>query len=194
MSKQTNPSKLETEIKIRIPDRAAFTAKISAVGSRLKTPETLERNLLFDTSDGRLRQRREILRIRKYGDQWMLTHKAPAGSGTAAHKTRVETETKVEDGEALAGIFERLGYRQVFVYEKYRAEWSDGEGHIVMDATPIGDFVELEGDHDWIDRTARKLGIPQSQYLTASYGQLFEDWKKATRHPAKNMTFSEIQG
>ena len=96
------------------------------------------------------------------------------------------------DAQAIAAIFERMGYGAVFVYEKLRAEWTDGEGNIVIDATPIGDFVELEGGHEWIDRTANRLGIGSAQYLTVSYGQLFLEWKKATKHPAANMTFAEI--
>jgi adenylate cyclase class 2 len=193
MSEQ-KPDKLEIEVKVRLTDRGSFAAKLSTLGFQLKTPETLERNLLLDTSDGLLRQRKEILRIRRYGDTWKLTHKAVAeNSAATAHKTRVETETEIGDGEALTSVFERLGYRQIFIYEKYRTEWSDGEGHVVMDITPIGDFAELEGEPTWIDRTAQRLGISTSQYLTASYGQLFLDWKNATKHPAANMTFSEIQ-
>jgi adenylate cyclase class 2 len=193
MVQEGSAGKLEIEIKARLTDRTAFTAKLPAMGFRLVTPETMERNILFDTPDGLLRQRREILRIRRYGDHWKLTHKAPAESTTiSTHKARVETETEVGDGEALAEIFERLGYRQSFIYEKLRTEWTDGEGHVVVDVTPIGDFAELEGEHAWIDATAEKLEILPSQYLTASYGQLFLDWKNATKHPAKNMTFAEV--
>jgi adenylate cyclase, class 2 len=193
MAQQGSAGKLEIEIKARLTDHAAFTAKLSASGFRLVTWETMERNILFDTPDGILRQRREILRIRRYGDKWKLTHKAPAGSiGASTHKARVETETEIGDGEALANVFERLGYNQIFVYEKLRTEWTDGEGHVVVDITPIGDFAELEGDHAWIDATAAKLGISPSQYLTQSYGQLFVDWKNTTKHPALNMTFAEV--
>lgn len=193
MSDEKIPGKLEIEVKARVADVAALTAKLNHLGLKIKTPETLERNLLFDTSDGLLRQRKEILRIRRYGDTWKLTHKAPAEKDATRHKVRMETETDVGDGEALASIFERLGYRRIFVYEKYRTEWTDGEGHVVVDVTPIGDYAELEGEAAWIDRTARNLGISPSQYLTASYGQLFLDWKNATGNPAANMTFSEIQ-
>jgi adenylate cyclase class 2 len=192
MSKEKKTAKLEIEIKARLTDRAAFAAKLSAVGFQLRTPETMERNILFDTPDGLLRRRKEILRIRHYGDKWKLTHKAPAENGGTTHKARVETETEIDDGEALAAVFERLGFRPMFIYEKLRTEWSDDEGQVVMDVTPIGDFAELEGDHAWIDQTAQKLGISQSQYLIASYGQLFADWKKSTKHPAANMVFSEI--
>lgn len=190
---ETASGKLETEIKVRLTDRPAFTLQLPALGFHLLTAETMERNVLFDTPDGRLRQQGELLRIRQYGDRWILTHKAPVENfSNSTHKVRAETETEVEDGRPLAAIFERLGYVPIFVYEKLRTEWADNEGHIVVDVTPIGDFAELEGEPEWIDRMAAKLGISSENYLKASYGQLFQDWKRATGHPAANMSFAEI--
>ncbi len=193
MSSENQESRFEIEIKIRLKDRDAFALQLPELGFRLKTPETMERNVLFDTPEGLLRQRRQLLRIREYGSHWVLTHKAPAPAATSpAHKVRIETETRVEDGRTLAGIFEQLGFQRGFTYEKLRTEWSDGEGHLVIDVTPIGDFAELEGSHEWIDRTAGRLGIASAEYLPVSYGQLFLDWKKATGNPAENMTFAEV--
>ncbi len=193
MTGEIAPGKMETEIKVRLTDLPAFTMRLPTLGFHLLTAETMERNVLFDTPDGQLRQRGELLRIRQYGDRWTLTHKAPVeNSAASAHKVRAETETEVEDGRPLAAIFERLGYAPIFVYEKLRTEWADNEGHVVVDVTPIGDFAELEGESAWIDRLAARLGIAPVNYLKASYGQLFQDWKRATGHPAGNMTFAEI--
>jgi adenylate cyclase class 2 len=193
MSGETATGKMETEIKIRLTDRPGFTMMLPALGFHLMTAETMERNVLFDKPDAELRQRGELLRIRQYGDRWILTHKAPVeSSANSAHKVRAETETEVEDGRPLAAIFERLGFAPTFVYEKLRTEWADNEGHVVVDVTPIGDFAELEGNSEWIDRIAARLGISPSNYMKASYGQLFQEWKRTTGHPAVNMTFAEI--
>ena len=194
MAEQDASDNREVEIKVRLTDRAAFAAKLPDAGFHLKTPEASERNTLYDTADGRLRQGRQLLRIRQYAGHWLLTHKAPDESATdSRHKSRVETETEASDGNALAAIFQRLGYEPVFAYEKFRAEWADGTGHIVIDRTPIGDFAELEGAPAWIDATAACLGISQSQYVTASYGQLFQEWKNVMKHSAANMTFAEVE-
>ncbi|MHB1674275.1 MAG: class IV adenylate cyclase [Acidobacteriaceae bacterium] len=193
MTGEIAPGKMETEIKVRLADRAAFSGQLPALGFHLQTAETMECNVLFDKPDGELRRRGELLRIRQYGDRWILTHKAPVeSSANSLHKVRAETETEIEDGRPLAAIFERLGFAPVFVYEKLRTEWADNEGHVVVDVTPIGDFAELEGSSAWIDRIAAKLGISPANYMKASYGQLFQDWKRATGHPAVNMTFGEI--
>ncbi len=193
MTGEMATDKMETEIKVRLTDRARFTMQLPSLGFHLLTAETMERNVLFDRPDGELRQRGELLRIRQYGDRWILTHKAPVESfANSTHKVRAETETEIEDGRPLAAIFERLGFMPIFVYEKLRTEWADNEGHVVVDVTPIGDFAELEGSSEWIDRIAAKLGISSANYMKASYGQLFQEWKRTNRHAAANMTFAEI--
>ena len=102
MTVETATGKMETEIKVRLTDRVGFTQRLPALGFHLLTAETMERNVLFDRPDRELRQRGELLRIRQYGDRWILTHKAPTENSTAsAHKVRAETETEVEDGRPL---------------------------------------------------------------------------------------------
>ena len=105
----------------------------------------------------------------------------------------VETETEVNDGEATARILEALGLKPIFRYEKFRGEWSDGTGHVVLDKTPIGDYAEIEGEADWIDETARKLEVSPEQYITQSYGELFQEWKHRTGSAAEDMTFAAVE-
>ena len=138
----------------------------------------------------RARQRGEILRLRKYGERWTLTHKS---KGTARrHKSRQEYETEVADGESLDRILRTLGFSPSFRYEKFRSEWTDGHGNVVIDETPIGTVAEIEGRPRWIDRTARRLGIPPSAYITLSYGALFEEWRHRTGSRAQEMTFAAV--
>lgn len=155
------------------------------------TPRTHEMNVLYDLPGARLRKRGELLRLRKYGSKWVLTHKAKAKAGR--HKSRVETETEISDGVKMEAMLRSLGFAPSFRYEKYRAEWSDGTGHVVVDDTPIGNLGEIEGPTRWIDRTARSLQISPSDYITKSYSELFFDWKKRTRSKAQAMTFREVR-
>jgi adenylate cyclase, class 2 len=185
---------METEVKIRVADRHAFEQKLPALGFKRVTARTMERNTLYDMPDRRLRNSRQILRIRQYGSKWVLTHKSVPNDLTeeGPHKNRVETETVVEDGPVLGKIFESLGFAPVFVYEKWRAEWADQRGHCVLDETPLGVYAELEGPDDWIDATAQQLGFSQSQFITLSYGRIFENWRDETGSAATNFTFDEI--
>ena len=185
-------SAIETEIKFRVTDRTAVEARLSAIGFHLETPSTFESNTLYDTPQRLLRTRRELVRIRKYGERWVLTHKRVPddGIGEDRHKHRVETETEIADGPALAEVFRSLGLEPVFCYEKWRAEWADSEGHCVVDETPIGIFAELEGAPAWIDRITAELGIAPEEQLTASYGRLFEQWRTETGSTARDLTFA----
>jgi adenylate cyclase class 2 len=181
----------EVEIKFALDDLRAMERKLRALAFRRKTPRTREINTLYDLPGAVLRQRGELLRLRKYGEGWTLTHKTPGRAGR--HKSRIETETAVENGERMQGILAALGFAPSFRYEKFRSEWSDVSGHVVLDETPIGNYGEIEGPPRWIDRTARALGITPSQYITDSYAQLFADWKTRTGSLAEEMTFSAVK-
>jgi adenylate cyclase class 2 len=181
----------EIEIKFRVDDVRALNRRLRKSGFRLLTPRTHEINTLYDLPGQLLRKRGELLRLRRYGPEWLLTHKAKGKVGR--HKTRVETETKVADGAKMEAILRALGFAPTFRYEKFRAEWSDGKGHVVVDETPVGNLGEIEGPSRWIDRTARALEIPRSDYITATYSDLFLQWKKQTGSLADEMTFKAIR-
>ena len=61
--------------KFPIAGLAEFQSRLPALGFLLETPRTLEQNTLYDTPDRTLREARQLLRIRRYGDVWTLTHK-----------------------------------------------------------------------------------------------------------------------
>lgn len=187
---------IETEIKFRVADGAELERKLALIGFHLETPRSFEANMLYDTPDRQLRQKRELVRIRQYNGRWVLTHKRipDSGIGEDAHKHRVETETEIADGEALADVFKAVGFVPVFRYEKWRTEWADGAGHCVVDETPIGLYAELEGAPDWIERVAGLLGVAAEDRTTMSYGRLFETWRDQTGSPAQNLTFAAVTG
>jgi adenylate cyclase, class 2 len=189
-------SAVEIEVKFRVENIQKLEEKLRGLGFRVVTPRTFERNTLYDTPDRKLRAQQAILRIRKYGDSWVLTHKClpPGHDPGARHKRRVETETEVVDGDALGAIFTHLGYGPVFVYEKWRTEYADANGHCVLDQTPIGAFAELEGPEEWIDATSGRLGLDPASLMTMSYGRLFDDWRIETGSSASDMTFAAVQG
>jgi adenylate cyclase, class 2 len=196
----------EIELKFPVDDPFALQQTLPELGFHLDTPRTLEQNTLYDTAGRELRAKRQLLRVRQYGAGWTVTHKRQPEMNEAEenlrYKVRIETETRIEDGEAMAEIFTRLGYAAVFRYEKYRSEWSQPvgvsegsglvSGHLVVDETPIGNYAELEGPTDWIERTLAQLGVDPGRCLTESYGKLFLEWKERTGSPAENLTFAEV--
>jgi adenylate cyclase, class 2 len=181
----------EIEIKFRVDDLRALARKLRAAGFRVTTPRTHEMNTLYDLPGEVLRRRKELLRLREYGSSWTLTHKSRSKVGR--HSSRRELETGVSDGKKMDAILHALGYSPSFRYEKFRAEWTDRKGQVVVDHTPIGDFCEIEGRPRWIDSTAKKLGVLRKDYITKNYATLFAEWKQSTKSIAQEMTFRTLK-
>jgi len=181
----------EIELKFSVMDEQKLRERVAALGFVLVTERTLEENTLYDSPDRRLRGMRQILRLRHYGNRCTVTHKRSAGGDDKRYKSRIETESVVEDGEALGEIFVQLGYTPVFRYEKFRTEWETPEGHLVLDETPIGMWAELEGPPAWIDDMLMRLEVSAESCSTQSYGKLFTEWKERVGSPAENLTFDE---
>ena len=181
----------EIEIKFRVADVRALARMLRTAGFRRVTPRTDEMNTLYDLPGNVLRARRELLRLRRYGSVWTLTHKS--GGKKGRHSSRVELETGVADGKKMDAILRGLGYSPTFRYEKFRAEWTDAKGNVVVDETPIGNFCEIEGPPRWIDATAKMLRVAPVDYITKNYATLFTDWKQETRSAAQEMTFNAVK-
>ena len=136
----------------------------------------------------------------------ILTFKRPTAQQAAApssrypgfgsHKIRDEIEAQVTDTANLVKIFEGLGMRGWFRYEKYRTtyklpatkSWAR-DLLIEVDETPIGTFVELEGPPAAIDRAAAELGYSKREYILTNYLALYaEDCRRKGEQP-QNMLF-----
>jgi adenylate cyclase class 2 len=180
---------LETEIKLRLEDTARVRRLLARLGFSVTRRRVFEVNLIFDTPSGALQAARKLLRLREAGRIHTITFKGPPIAGR--HKSRPEAETEFSSLPEMRSILEGLGYVAVFRYEKYRTEFAgpDRAGLVMLDETPIGDFLELEGPPRWIDRTARALGCSQDGYITDSYGRLYLDYCERKGVEPRNMVF-----
>lgn len=169
----------EIEIKLRISNPRQLKKQLRAMGFRVSASRTLERNILFDFPGATLARGRQALRLRSAGGEHLLTFKGPPRA-SRKYKIRPEAETRIEDPAALGAILDGLRLRRVFEYRKYRTAYARPtgagrreSGALFYDETPAGDFVELEGPPDWIDRVAREMGYGPDAYVTASYVELY---------------------
>jgi adenylate cyclase, class 2 len=180
---------VETEVKISLPAGHSFPSALLSHGFQESAARVFERNTLFDTPDRGLKQRNEVLRIREAGAKFIVTWKGK-GVGSGPHKSRPEIETAIESAKNLRQILNNLGFDAVFVYEKYRTEFQhDADGVVTYDETPIGEFLELEGNTTWIDATARVLGFAGGDYILESYVQLYLQHCKKQGVDPSNMQF-----
>jgi adenylate cyclase class 2 len=195
------PTKRETEIKLRVPDIGALTSALRRIGARSQG-RVLERNTLYDTPESHFRKSGCLLRLRvetpapsplAHGGRRraLFTWKSPVSKKiTSRYKQNLEREALIASPARWPRILEALGLRPAFRYEKYRTTYRLGALHVDLDETPIGVFLELEGNPHAIDRLARRLGVGPHDYSEHTYWDLYAaDCKRRGRTP-RNMLFS----
>jgi adenylate cyclase class 2 len=119
-----------------------------------------------------LRASGRLLRLRRLGSRAVITYKGPKRVIRGV-KSRLEIEFDTEDAGAAGGLFLHLGYRPIFRYQKYREVYARGRVKIMLDETPIGTFIEIEGRLSDINRAATALGFETGEYISESYADLF---------------------
>ena len=166
---------VEIEIKLSFASPAAARSALRKAGFQVTARRAFETNAIYDTPTGTLRAKGLVVRYRVWGRTHIITYKGPAElTPGSVHKRRVERETLVADGAPIVATWEAAGLTPSFRYEKYRTVFARPRerGHAMLDETPIGTYVELEGTASWIDRTARLLGFAPHLYIQDSYAAL----------------------
>jgi len=162
----------ETEVKIRVASAEAAREKLRGLGAQVVRERHFEDNVLFDDERGTLRASGTVLRLRQTHHSAVLTFKGPREIEGGV-KSREERETAVDSPEQVRAILRNLGYRPLFRYQKFRETWTHRGQEIEVDETPIGTFLEIEGDLEGIHAVAAELGFSPSDYLNESYVGLF---------------------
>jgi adenylate cyclase, class 2 len=162
----------ETEVKLRIASAEAAREKLRQVGAALVRERHFEDNVLFDDATGTLRASGTVLRLRQTHHSAILTFKGPRAIEGGV-KSREERETAVDSPEQVRAILANLGYRPLFRYQKFRESWAHRGQEIEVDETPIGAFLEIEGDREGIHAVTAELGFSPADYVAESYVGLF---------------------
>ena len=179
---------VETEIKIAVPpDR--WEAFRHHQPLTLLHPRTFEDNWLFDTPDRQLAKKHCLLRLRRYGERSELTWKEPVYSAPENFKVRREITIIVSDLDATRSLLERLGYSVWFRYQKYRTIYRFNDLHIMLDETPIGIYVELEGEPQAIETALAQWGWQDLPRITATYYDLFREARAQGRFHGEQLLF-----
>jgi adenylate cyclase class 2 len=165
-------NRLEIEVKIKVQRPDPWRQKIKLLPAALEAARVFERNIVFDTTREKLEKRGMLLRLRQQGAQAVLTMKMPVQENSI-YKVREETEVEVSDFANMEKIIRAIGFQVFFIYEKYREVFHALGTRIMIDETPIGNFIEIEGDPERIDAVAVSLGFTAADYITDSYYQLF---------------------
>jgi len=149
--------------------------------------EGIIRSVFFDTPDNSLDNSRQLLRLRKEGNENVLAYKKK----TVENNVRLnrEVEVRVEDFDKAKEIFQALGYQEKFAQEKHRTEYSLDNCNIVIDEyrgglSYIPTFMELECITDKkeaalnkLDECAKKLGFSKNDFRNWTTKELEAHYK-----------------
>ena len=144
-----------------------------------------EDNWIYDRDD-ELKTSQRLLRLRIDRQGARLTFKGPPRFENEV-KVRVEHETEVDDADQIHSILESLGYKIYRRYQKKREEWHLGGVTVALDHTPIGDFVEFEGDG--AGAVARRFGFELDKSERLSYVELYESYREKNPDAPPDMVF-----
>jgi adenylate cyclase class 2 len=185
--------RLEVEVKFLVRDLERLRERLLEQGAQVTVQRTHEYNVRYDTPEGTLLERRQLLRLRQDRDV-VVTFKGepPAGSDSTEAKVREELEVTVSDFETMDLILQRVGFARAQVYEKYRETMAVNGVEAVLDQMPYGDFVELEGPEEKLRPLAEALGLNWSRRLLTNYLALMERLKAARGLSFDDVTFDNF--
>jgi adenylate cyclase, class 2 len=184
------PEKNEIEVKLPCQDLDALRGKLRELSATNEAAQHFEVNDLFDRADGSLSGAGATLRLRQAKGETILTYKGPPRFDGGI-KRREERETNVSDAAETEAILRGLGFARRFRYEKEREEWILGHCRVALDETPIGRFVEIEGDPAQIRRAVSSLALDFASAIPYSYAQLYARKRKEDPSLPENMVFTD---
>ena len=185
-------SRREIEVKLRFDSPDQARRRLEQAGARRVGERTFEDNVLYDDERGGLDAARKVLRLRRYGGGATLTFKAPV-EGSIRYKVCEEHETVVGQPEAVEALLSGLGFEPVYRYQKFRTHYAIGDLAASLDETPVGCFVELEGEPAAIDRTAEAMGVRPEEYVLSTYRELHEAHARARGERIGDLVFDSPQ-
>jgi adenylate cyclase, class 2 len=189
---------VESEVKLVCKDVVPLIAEHPELGWSVVKARHFEDNFVFELPGDTLANRGSILRLRVVDGVATFTYKGLVPeSTTSAIKVREELETGVEHPEILVSILERLGMRRAFRYQKFRTVYAlsvPGTQLLAMfDETPMGNFLEIEGEESRVVAAAGLLGFSKAAYVNTSYIGVQAAFCRARGVPLEDLVFAGSQ-
>jgi adenylate cyclase class 2 len=166
---------MPVEYEVKLPgEPEQLRQRLEALGAKPCGPRLLEDDLVLDTPGRDLAGAQRVLRLRRRGNEYLLTLKGPVPDQVGV-KAREEWQTPVDNGVAMLAVLRRLGYEVALRYQKYRTVFRLGDVIASVDETPLGCYAELEGDPDEIGRLAEEMGYDSGSFEVRSYLEIHRD-------------------
>jgi len=162
----------EREVKFYLSDLQDQKRILENAGAVLIKNRVSELNYRFDTSTNSLKEKHQVLRLRK-DDQIRLTFKDQTDISKGIADRR-ELEIGIDNFDIARSMLEALGFSVFIIYEKYRTTYRLDQCEVVLDELPFGTFLEIEGTSiESIRAAADLLELDWKDRITFSYLELF---------------------
>jgi len=180
---------IETEVKIKVEDFNDIEKTLQKFEWGSVKDFVFEDNFIFDFDELDLKKEGKLLRLRVVGDKVILTFKNKINKENSIFKEREEIEVQIGDYNKMKKILLGIGLRVFFRYQKFRKIYSLGENHICLDKTPVGNFIEIEGNKSFIMEFAKNLGFSETDFINKTYYELF--MKSELKEKRENLVFKD---
>ncbi len=173
----------EVELKAVVTDLDAARSKIEARGAKpVFEGKLVDRR--YDTPDGSLRARDEVIRVRVYhsvaGQKSLLDWKGPADTQTG-FKVREEISTEASDAATLSDILAKLGYVVVREIDRRVTQYKLDGAVVRFESYPRMDvLVEVEGDPESIERAIASLEMSRGEFTSEALSAFVERFERRT--------------
>lgn len=179
---------IESELKFHVEGLGSLRERLVELEAERVSASALEDNWVLDR-EGSLVDTDCLLRVRQDRNGARITFKGPA-SFKGHLKQREERECGIDDAAEMLALLERLGFTVVHRYQKRREEWHLGAVTIALDHTPIGDFVEFEGES--AEKLATRFGLDPATAERRSYLRLYLDHLRDNPELPREMLFEDV--
>ncbi|MBN2134101.1 MAG: CYTH domain-containing protein [Acidobacteria bacterium] len=197
---------IETEIKLIIRDQQHLSEIKEFCKSSSTAVFRFEDDKLFDFEDNRLSEKSSIFRLRAAYQfspdnneidlesvNYRFTWKSPA-DGDPGFKVMNEIELLVQGKQPVSEFIKSFQLSEIFHYQKFREIYHLEKTEILIDRTPMGFIVEIEGEQGEIDKLAEQFGFTRADYINKDYYCLWQDYREELGIQSKDMIFPELEG
>ncbi len=176
---------IEREIKYFVDDFSPYRERLADIDA-VRIAAFFEDNIIFDNEGETLRKEGKLFRLRK-SDTVSITFKDPVER--ARFKIMEEYEIVVSDFDTAEKIITSLGFHRVFRYQKKREIYTLRGTHILLDETPIGNYIEIEGEEDFIVQLSEQLSLPLNRETSKNYMELYREHCERNNLEPSDMVF-----
>jgi len=181
---------LETEVKFYLPNIDPVRTRMIDLGAVYKD-RTFETNIRFEDPEKSLIKKKSLLRLRK-DKKITLTYKSEPPFKDNQFKILQEFEVEVSDFDAMEHILKSLGFQEEQIYEKWRETYILDDTHLCLDTMPYGDFIEIEGNKESIQKLASQIGFLWEKRILLNYLAIFDVIKRKLNLSFYDVTFGNF--